>query len=138
VNKILSINEVTVSSEDIKQLDDYCGYSGYEVVTEKEKIYVLIADGQCCDESWGYLDTNNNSNEFIGQELKSVEIVDEALTTKEIPEIEAWDCGGAVFVNFTTTKGDVFQLVVYNGHNGYYGHDIAIIRNNSVLLRDTL
>ena len=33
--------------------------------------------------------------------------------------------GGIMFVNFVTSKG-VMQFVLYNEHNGYYGHDVHV------------
>jgi hypothetical protein len=49
------------------------------------------------------------------------------LNVKKLDEItEECDSGGGTqFVDFETSKG-VFQLTVYNRHNGYYGHDILI------------
>jgi hypothetical protein len=34
--------------------------------------------------------------------------------------------GTAYFVNFYTSKG-MFQLAVYDSHNGYYGHSFYIV-----------
>ena len=36
--------------------------------------------------------------------------------------------GGVVFVNFDTSAG-LFQLVAYNQHNGYYGHEVLVVSN---------
>jgi hypothetical protein len=47
------------------------------------------------------------------------------------------DEGGIQFVDFVTDKG-VFQLAVYNAHNGYYGHGILVAKDDEILLNDTL
>ena len=45
--------------------------------------------------------------------------------------------GGIQFVTFKTNKS-VFQLAVYNCHNGYYGHGIIVAKDEEILLNDTL
>jgi len=126
-NKILAINEL----EDYKIKNTR--YRGYEVVTEQEKIYVLIdSDLQCC-ESFGYMSTNDDITEFIGAELLDVELTDISLNSTKIEKNTSDDFTDDFediqFVNFITNK-DILQLVVYNYHNGYYSHDIKVIRNN--------
>lgn len=34
-----------------------------------------------------------------------------------------------MFVDIKTDKG-VFQLTVYNSHNGYYGHSVVFLRDD--------
>lgn len=108
--------------------DSYTHFSGYEVETDCQKILVLVDQVQSCCESAGYLSTPDDPKEFVGAQLRKVEIVDQALSK------EAWDKehpygldrGGVVFVNFETDQG-LFQLAVYNSHNGYYGHDARVV-----------
>lgn len=104
-------------------LGGYGGYDGYHIKTDKQDILVLIDNGQSCCESWGYLDSFEDPAEFEGAELRSVSIVDTAYNKASDPG----DCyeGGAVFVNFETDRG-LFQLTVYNSHNGYYGHGVIV------------
>jgi hypothetical protein len=144
-NKILAINEL----ENYKI--ENTRYRGYEVVTEQEKIYVLIdSDLQCC-ESFGYMSTNDDITEFIGAELLDVELTDISLNPilieKNTSDDFTDDFEDIQFVNFITTKNvdkssslcnqvDILQLVVYNYHNGYYSHDIKVIRNNYSLFDD--
>ena len=107
----------------IAVLGGYSNYDGYRVTTDRQEIVVLIDNGQTCCESFGYLDSFEDPAEFVGAELRNVAIVDEAFNTLSDPG----DCyeGGAVFVNFETDRG-LFQLTVYNSHNGYYGHSVIV------------
>jgi hypothetical protein len=45
--------------------------------------------------------------------------------------------GGAMFINFITDVG-VFQIVAYNEHNGYYGHESVLVCNGKVLCNELL
>ena len=115
------------------------GYDGYLVETETDKFYILISNGQNCCEDWGYLDTNDNSKKFIGSELLNVSIVDQEYNKKFLMEADfsVEEENQICFVTFETDKGD-FQLAVYNSHNGYYGHDIIIVKNTDIIHQDTL
>lgn len=123
MEKILEIKEVL----GIKY--NHSTMEGYEVVTDKQKIQVLISDGQDCCEDAGYMSSFEDPSEFIGGELLKVEVVDTAHNKKKWDNRHPYgflnDGGGAEFVNFETNKG-LFQLAVYNSHNGHYGHSILI------------
>ena len=122
MEKILRIEETIFKTSE----KDWSSYEGYQVITDQQTIKVGISSGQSCCESYGYLTTNDNLKEFEGAELLSISIVDAALNNKKIEELEYLDEGGAMFVNFETSKG-LMQLVAYNAHNGYYGHDAVLI-----------
>jgi hypothetical protein len=113
------------------------GYDGYKVETEQGDLFILIDNGQCCCESWGYFSTEDELQNFIGADLLDIELTDTALTTESIEELECLDNGGVQFVTFKTDKG-VFQLAVYNAHNGYYGHGIYVFKNDECLLNSVL
>lgn len=119
----------------------YEEYDGYKVETTQKIFYILIENGQCCCESWGYLSTNDNIQDFIGKEISKISLTDTNLSNKELEEIKyldyAWE-GGIQFVTFYMTDGEVLQLAVYNGHNGYYGHSILIAEDDKILLQETL
>lgn len=117
MEKIKSINETTWG-------DRYSQYEGYEIITSKQTIRVGISSGQSCCENFGYLTTNDNLQDFIGANLRAIKIVDQALKIV-VPLSDLYE-GGAMFVNFETSKG-VMQLVAYNSHNGYYGHEAVLI-----------
>ena len=116
----------------------YEEYDGYKVETTQKIFYILIANGQCCCESWGYLSTNDNIQDFIGKEISKISLTDTNLSNKELEEIKYLDEGGIQFVTFYMTDGEVLQLAVYNGHNGYYGHSILIAEDDEILLQETL
>ena len=101
-------------------------FEGFSVVTNYQKIYIGIECYQLCCESYGYLITNDDINDFIGSNLISISIVDSVLNNRKIDEIEYLECGEAMFVNFETSAGTL-QFVAYNSHNGYYGHDAVLI-----------
>lgn len=122
--KILSITEVNDLKEDTKS---WSGMDGYKVVTDKQEIFVLISNDQSCCEDWGYFDTNNDTEDFVGSNLLDLKLVDDCLNVKKMEDLDM-DAGDIIFVNFETDKG-TFQLAVYNSHNGYYGHDIEIKSN---------
>lgn len=114
---------------------------GFKITTNKQEILVLIDDGQSCCESWGFLSTNDDTSEFIGAKLLSIRTTDKALQSVDIDSRGEMTKFGvsidsAIFVNFETSKGTL-QLVVYNEHNGYYGHDIEIV-SNQINLQTTL
>lgn len=122
-------------------LNILCGYSaydGYKVETDKNEFYILIENDQCCCEDWGYITTNDNINDFIGKTIKEINLTDTKLGNKKIEALEYLDYGGIQFVNFNMTDGDILQLAVYNSHNGFYGHNIIIAKNEDILLEETL
>lgn len=122
MEKILSITEATFKIPN----KDWSQFDGYQIVTNEQTIQFGIDNEQSCCESWGSLMTNDTASEFIGANLISVSITDQALNNKKIEEIEHLDCGGVMFVNLETDKG-LLQFVAYNAHNGYYGHEAVII-----------
>lgn len=118
----------------------YGEYDGYKVKTTEHEYLILIDNGQCCCESWGYFDSADNTNDFIGKELMSVELTDVALSKEKLEESGYYggDCGGIQFVDFNMADGTVLQFAVYNDHNGYYGHPILVAKDENILLQDTL
>jgi len=106
----------------------YGEYDGYEVVTDAQTIHVLIDNGQCCCESWGYLASDDDLSAFVGATLHGIALVDKGMNTRMVEAGQSLDEGGIVFVNFDTDRG-LLQLACYNGHNGYYGHEVHIISN---------
>lgn len=126
--KILEIKEI---SED----GGWSGMDGYLVKTDKQEIKVLISNGQSCCEDWGYLSTNDDVEEFVGADLMGITLTDTSLNTEKYNPKDCYD-GGYVFVNFETNLGTM-QLVVYNHHNGYYGHSIKVT-SEQLNLEDSL
>lgn len=123
MEKILRIEETT-----FKQSPDDCiEYDGWQIITDQQTIKFGISNGQSCCESWGYLISNDTTDEFIGADLFSVSVVDEALNSKAMQD-RYTDEGGIMFVNLETSAGTL-QFVAYNDHNGYYGHSAVLISN---------
>ena len=79
----------------------------------------------------------DNFDDFIGADLLTIVSVDTALKTYELdPSRDDYDVlDAAMFINFYTSKG-TFQIVCYNSHNGYYGHDVVVISNQLAILED--
>lgn len=103
------------------------GYDGYRIVCDDGKdIKMGISNGQNCCENWGYLTSEDNLQQYVGAELLSVKVVDEALNVETCPDVYE---GGVTFINVETSKG-MFQFVAYNEHNGYYSHDCVLIENS--------
>lgn len=104
----------------------------------KLKLKNIHINGQSCCENWGYLSSEDDLTQFIGNELIEVKLTDVALNQSKLEDSGYYDGdGGIQFVDFVTNKG-VFQLAVYNSHNGYYGHGIVVAKDNDILLNDTL
>lgn len=110
-----------------KDEKDYNTYEGYMVVTDKQTIKIGISTGQSCCENSGYLTTNDTLDEFSGAKLLGIKIVDVALNSKKVEDIiSGIDSGDTMFVNIETSNG-LLQIVAYNQHNGYYGHNAVVI-----------
>lgn len=122
--KILEIREV-MDVEDEKER--WSGYDGYEIMTDRQSIKILIGNGQCCCENWGYLSSEDDFKDFIGAELLKITETNTALITKDLPEY--FDEGDIIFVNLETSNGTL-QFAVYNVQNGYYGHSVKIISDS--------
>lgn len=79
-----------------------------------------IESGQHCCESWNYLHSVDDPDEFIGAKVLAVEEVDTWPDT-----IPPCGHGGSDFgfqaIRVTTDRG-LLDFVVYNEHNGYYSH----------------
>lgn len=117
----------------------YGEYDGYDVKTNLHGFLILISNGQCCCESWGYMVSEDNTDDFIGKTLVDVELTDKALNTQKVEESDYYeDHGGIQFVNFKFSDGSLLQFSVYNAHNGYYGHPIIIAKDTEILMQDTL
>lgn len=134
---IKSIVEVFDRQFDHKK---YIYYDGYKLTTSEHEYYLLIDNGQCCCEEWGYFASNDDEQRFVGKELVSVEVTDVGLKTKNVEEYTKYglDQDGIQFVNFKTADADTLQIAVYNSHNGYYGHDILFIKDDKTIIDDCL
>lgn len=119
----------------IKRINNAEG--GYIVNTEKHRIQLLIENTQSCCENWGYMTSEDNPSDFVGAQFIDLKIVDDSHKVIDFDDWEYLDEGKAVFINMETDKG-VLQFVLYNSHNGYYGHDCRIVVDDKTIFEDTL
>ena len=123
----------------LSALIGYSNYDGYKITTSKHEYNILIDNGQSCCESWGYFASEDNFDDFIGENLLSVELTDKALNQRLVDGSGYYEAeGGIQFVNFKIDNGSVLQFAVYNAHNGYYGHPIIIAKDKDIILQETL
>jgi hypothetical protein len=112
--------KITAITETRKVVDGQ-EYEGYAVTAGDETYFVGISTGQNCCEQSGYMMVPESPTGFIGHELRCVTLDGKPLySTGNVSE------ESAEFVNVETSVG-TFQLVVYNEHNGYYGHDVIVL-----------
>lgn len=95
---------------------------GFDVSTDTQTIKLRMDTDTSCCESPGYFMSEEDTTQFVGARLISVQVVDEALSTVEVPDV--YD-GGVMFVNIETDKG-LLQFVAYNSQNGYYSHPASV------------
>jgi hypothetical protein len=111
--------------ETIKRIWEQDSYSwgGYAIETDKRTLELRIDNQQDCCEAWGWFFSEDDTQQFIGAELKEVHVVDTALNKRRLEEKIPYgvDEGEIMFVNLETDRGTL-QFVAYNCHNGYYGH----------------
>ena len=131
-------SEYTKYVDDGIPKDEKIRTSGYEIMTDKQTIKLLINDEQSCCEDWGYFISEDDISRFIGTDLISISVTDTELKTYSVfQEGEANKDphysdnnekfpSSYMFVNILTSEG-LLQFVAYNDHNGYYGHSAYII-----------
>lgn len=108
--------------EQINEIDK--DYGGYEITTNQRKISLTISMGSSCCEIYGFFSTFDDKNDFIGSELLNVSRVGTDCN-KEVLERHDVSEDVCMFINFETSNG-LFQIAVYNEHNGYYSHTVKI------------
>ncbi len=133
-----NLGVITQISE-IEEIDiEQKRYSGFVIQTDQTNIYALIESDRHCCESYGYFSTNDEFASFVGATLLKIKFTDRALKQKDyvrqIKKEISEDMGGIQFIDCVTTKGTL-QFVVYNAHNGAYGHDILVLSGKDILLR---
>ncbi len=141
--KIVSIKEIQGFEFSGKKSIWDNSFAGFEVLTDKHSYKVLISNDQSCCENWGYAISEDNPDSFIDSTLQEITLTDTKLRTfapNELPEDTSYSeyyNGLIQFVSFTTSNG-LFQLAVYNEHNGYYGHTIFVTKDDEVIFDSVL
>ena len=108
---------------------------GYEIHTNKQVISLQISNSGNCCESWGLITTEDTLSDFVGAKLLGIELVDmdyksHPLTMENVDFNNPNNEGTSFcFIDINTSKGKL-QFVLYNTHNGYYGHSIEIKSNH--------
>ncbi len=130
MEKILRIKEKRF----VNGLDSYT-YEGFEIITDEQDILIGIGDEQDCCENAGYLISDDDYKRFEGAELLDIAVVDTGLKVYNVddyltiptnPDESEDEEDNVMFVNINTSTG-LFQIVAYNQHNGYYGHEAVVI-----------
>jgi hypothetical protein len=122
-----------------EKIDEDISFNGYKITTDQHVIHVLIDNDQKCCERWGYFSSEDDHNQYIGCDLRAINVTDTALKQCQISASERHlRIGSDVqFVDFVTSGG-VFQLAVYNAHNGYYGHPVLVLQDDEVVFDKTM
>ena len=115
---------------------------GFLVRTSKREFCVGISNEQQCCEKWGAVTLDaDDLRSFIGSDLMGISIVDKErnVTRFDIKrlDLDYEEEGEAMFINFETSV-DTLQFVLYNIHNGYYGHNVILSCNGSPLISKSL
>ena len=107
-------------------------YKGIYITTNKAVLkFEIGADRQCCEHFgyFSYSEFDKPYEHFIGAEIYQIFISNDESENKKVFDItegvkhSMYDIDAAVFINVMTSKGKM-QIVIYNEHNGYYGHEI--------------
>ena len=100
-------------------------FEGFVVTTNKRRIRMGVSVDKSCCEVTGYFTSEDDPKSFVGKQLVTISVVDTMLNKRQIDRLEYLDQGGVMFVNLNCTD-DTLQFVVYNAHNGYYGHEALV------------
>lgn len=136
--KIISIEEISGKFA-VHRNGVFEECDGYAVTTESHTYSIIIENGQNCCENWGYFSAGGEFSDFIGKKLVKLRIqsTESAESFRELDRMEI-ESSSAEFVDFIVDDGMVLQFTVYNEHNGYYGHDIYVLKDNEVLFAGAL
>lgn len=92
--------------KEIKEIDT----CGFQIITNKQVIMLLIDDSEVRCKSFGYFWCNENYKDFIDTELFNIVLADEELNFARLKEMssnghkEHFE-GCTLFVNFETSNG---------------------------------
>lgn len=116
------MSEIIRAITEHSQKKGYSYMAGFKIITDKQEILMLIDDESSCCENWGYFLSEDDTEQFVGAELRDIKITDTELNKEKHVDIYE---GGIMFVDIETNKGTL-QFVAYNDHNGYYGHEALV------------
>jgi hypothetical protein len=130
MTKIVKIEEATFRIDESKYGLSFDGI--LITLDDNTEIKLGIYNGQNCCENWGYFTSLDDLSEFIGAEFISVGVVDKCLNVTKMEEHYFSSETHTMFVNIDTNKG-LLQFTAYNSHNGYYGHQAVVVRNDAII-----
>lgn len=133
---IVSINDDGFSRKDERYKYNR-HFSGVQIaLSDGSSVMFGIQSGHNCCETWDYLHSADNFDDYIGAEFLGLvekdtwpenikdEWVDKQLNSE-------WNELGFQAIDVLTSKG-VLQFAVYNSHNGYYSHATILVDRDRV------
>ena len=124
--KISNIEESTFIAESLP-----CTFEGVIITLEDGTTFKIGIDydQQCCENA-GYITSHDNYEDFIGADFLDYWITTKELCTiEDVPDIYE---GDMLFYTISTNRGNL-QFVAYNEHNGYYAHDVVIVKDSKIV-----
>lgn len=134
IERIKNIEEVyDVSSESLECLKsiEYSGmFDGFKITTSKNIWYILISNAPQCCENFGYVSKPDDYKDFIGANVYSISSTVRTIkdNIESIQLSSSSEYSNCLFITFYTDKGDL-QFTAYNEHDGYYGHNVVIVKD---------
>ena len=127
--------EIIKSIKATKTIMDYFNnpMSGFEVITSKQNIKLLMDEWDERYHNHGYFWCNDNLECFIDAKLKDIIIAHKPISEKQMKKNNVgnfhkrYNDDGIMFVNIGTDRG-ILQFVAYNkNYNGFSGSKVKII-----------
>lgn len=134
LERIKNIEEVyDVSSESLECLKsiEYSGmFDGFKITTSENIWYILISNAPQCCENFGYVSKPEDYKDFIGANVYSISSTVRTIkdNIESIQLSSSSEYSNCLFITFYTDKGDL-QFTAYNEHDGYYGHNVVIVKD---------
>lgn len=134
IERIKNIEEAyDVSSESLECLKsiEYSGmFDGFKITTSKNIWYILISNAPQCCENFGYVSKPDDYKDFIGANVYSISSTVRTIkdNIESIQLSSSSEYSNCLFITFYTDKGDL-QFTAYNEHDGYYGHNVVIVKD---------
>lgn len=125
-----------------------CKGSSYSTnFIDKNNVFVGFDDRRCVSEDFGYVIYKNLKDEkqiFVGDisgYLFDTKYFNDEINLDELSkltDIEYWDIVEVAEFRLTKEGEDDIYLVLYNSHNGYYGHGFEFVVDGKVIEEGSL
>lgn len=132
ISKEVKVKKDKLIIKSIEEGDVEDRYKGIYIQTNKATLKFEISSSRQCCEHFGYFsysEFDKPYEHFIGAEIYQIFISNDKNENQKVFDItegiehSMYDIDAAVFINVMTSKGKM-QIIIYNEHNGYYGHEI--------------